>query len=223
MSQHRYRQKKVKREHSIIEGLLPVLERIASLPGVQSVTPGRINPRSRPGSPGVRFQYVTETGLKLLGRSNAAVQEVFVVTDEPERVLEQLRAEGLVEVARDSGQPPQAEQPRKARRSPDPPQAGAAPAGNRAAPRGAAASSPARIAAAGSEDEPSQEGARGRGDSRGRQAAPGPGRPQARRQRKAARPQKARPPQSPTSVWSEIVERHERLLELERQLGMDGI
>lgn len=174
MSQHRYRQKKVKREHSIIEGLLPVLERIASLPGVQSVTPGRIKPRSRPGAPGLRFQYVTETGLKLLGRSNAAVQEVFVVTDEPERVLEQFRAEGLLE--------------------------------------------PGRAQEPGREPEPARAPRRGKGGDQG--AAPAPTRPPARRQRKAARPELARPPQAPASAWKEILERHQQLLELEQRLGV---
>ncbi|MGH2461892.1 MAG: DUF2103 domain-containing protein, partial [Chloroflexota bacterium] len=39
----RHRAKGVKREHSIINGLLPVLERIAAQPAVSAVIPGRIS------------------------------------------------------------------------------------------------------------------------------------------------------------------------------------
>src|SRR5690606_12892930 len=96
MAQHRYRQGKVKREHTIIEGLLPLLTSIAELPEVDSIIPGRINQRSRTGETGLFFQYQTETGLKLLGRSKLAVQEVFVVTSQPQAVLEALIARRLV-------------------------------------------------------------------------------------------------------------------------------
>ncbi len=96
MAQHRYRQGKVKREHTIIEGLLPLLTSIAELPEVNSIIPGRINQRSRTGETGLFFQYQTETGLKLLGRSKLAVQEVFVVTGQPQAVLEALVTRSLV-------------------------------------------------------------------------------------------------------------------------------
>lgn len=185
MSQHRYRQNKVKREHSIIEGLLPLLERIASTPGVQSVTPGRISPRSRPGSPGIRFQYRTESGIKLLARSNVAVQEVFVVTDEPDQVVERLRSAGILEAKRaapgragaDAGG--KVEEGNDARDSKAPPDRRSAPAA---------------------------KGARRR--------RPG------RRRAGAARPhgEEAAPPFTARSPWSEILERHEQLLELEKRL-----
>lgn len=97
MAQHRYRHRKIKREHTIIEGLLPVLEKISEIDAVQSITPGRINQRSRTGRPGLFFQYETETGLKLIGRSPTAVQEVFVVTDAPKDVLDALIAQGLIQ------------------------------------------------------------------------------------------------------------------------------
>lgn len=96
MAQHRYRQRKIKREHTIIEGLLPLLEKIAEIDAVQSITPGRINQRSRPGLPGLFLQYQTETGLKLSGRSATAVQEVFLVTDDPDGVVETLTEQGLI-------------------------------------------------------------------------------------------------------------------------------
>lgn len=103
MAQHRYRQHKVKREHTIIEGLLPLLQSIGELAGVQSVTPGRINQRSRTGEAGLFFQYKTETGLKLIGRSKTAVQEVFVVTDDPDGVIASLIDKGLIK--RGKGKP----------------------------------------------------------------------------------------------------------------------
>ena len=94
--QHRHRRNKIKREHTIIDGILPALEQIAAHPGVQAITPGRIKQRSGNRSNDLSFQYRTETGLKLIARSNRAVQEVFVVTDRPEAVLADLVTAGLV-------------------------------------------------------------------------------------------------------------------------------
>ena len=100
MAQHRHRQHKVKREHTIIEGLLPLLLRAAELEEVTSITPGRINPRTRSGDAGLFFQYQTETGLKLIGRSKTAVQEVFIVTADPAGALDALVKRGLVHVGK---------------------------------------------------------------------------------------------------------------------------
>lgn len=96
MAQHRYRQNKIKREHTIIDGILPILETIAAHPHVQGITPGRINKRSSNRNTTVTFQYKTDAGLKLLARSTTAVQEVFVVTDHPDQVLEELAKQRLI-------------------------------------------------------------------------------------------------------------------------------
>lgn len=96
MSHHRYRQRKVKREHTIIPGIIQTLEAIGTHPDVKSITPGRISRRARAGDTDLTFQYATETGLKLMAKSKAAVQEVFVVTDEPQAVLEWLQANRLI-------------------------------------------------------------------------------------------------------------------------------
>jgi len=96
MAQHRYRQNKIKREHTIIEGILPILEGIAEHPHVQGITPGRINKRSSNRNATVTYQYKTDAGLKLLARSTSAVQEVFVVTDHPDQVLEDLTKRKLI-------------------------------------------------------------------------------------------------------------------------------
>lgn len=202
MSQHRYRQNKVKREHSIVEGLLPILERIASTPGVQSVTPGRISPRSRPGSPGIRFQYPTESGLKLLARSNVAVQEVFVVTDEPDRVIERLQSAGILQAkqtapGRAEGNAGRGGAKRSAVDRADADRADVDGTGEGGADAGRAEAEPNR------EKTPKAKRARRNKPRRGR--------------KEAARPKEAAP-QPVASTWSEILERHERLLVFEERL-----
>lgn len=96
MAQHRYRQNKIKREHTIVPGILPYLEAVAAHPDVHAITPGRIKRRVGNDIIGLKVQYETDTGLKLLALSNRAVQEVFVVTDEPQRVLAALKEQGTV-------------------------------------------------------------------------------------------------------------------------------
>lgn len=92
----KYRAGKIKREHSVIEQLWPVLERIASCHLVTSVIPGPISPLSTRGFD-LTFQYFTETGLRLLAKNGRAVQEVYVVTPEKEGALRWLAEEGLVD------------------------------------------------------------------------------------------------------------------------------
>ncbi|MBI2941302.1 MAG: hypothetical protein HYY04_12780 [Chloroflexi bacterium] len=90
----RHRAKGVKREHSIIPGLLPVLEQLAAQPAVSAVIPGRITvTKGRAPALRLRLGTSTLTGLKLNARSGTAAQEVFVVTTEPEKVLDYLRHE----------------------------------------------------------------------------------------------------------------------------------
>lgn len=86
--------KGLKRQHSIIDGMETPYERIAATAGVSAVIPGRI--RAVPGSDvfGLRFQYYTQGGFKLMARAKQAVQEVFVVTSEPEAVRERLERAG---------------------------------------------------------------------------------------------------------------------------------
>lgn len=88
----KFRAKGVKREHNIIHGLLPILEEIAAHPKVTAVIPGRISV-TRSNTPGarVRLQTSTLSGIKLGARSGSAAQEVFVVTAEPDQVIEDLR------------------------------------------------------------------------------------------------------------------------------------
>jgi len=94
----RHRVAGVKREHGIVEGLLPILERIAAQSGVDAVIPGRIRV-TRSNNPGlkVRLQARTVTGFKLGARAQSLAQEVFVVTRQPDVVEEALVRKGLVE------------------------------------------------------------------------------------------------------------------------------
>lgn len=97
MSQ-RYRIAGVKREHGIVEGLLPVLERIAAHPDVSAVIPGRIRvtanscPRLT-----IRLQARTVSGFKLGARARSLAQEVFVVCREPEAVEAALIGSRVIE------------------------------------------------------------------------------------------------------------------------------
>lgn len=93
---NKFRQGKIKREHSIIEGLLPLLERMALCDAIASITPGPIAPQNSK-APGLTFQYFTDKGLRLLGKSGSAVQEVWVVAPDKEQAFAWLVAEGLVE------------------------------------------------------------------------------------------------------------------------------
>lgn len=92
----RYRVNKVKRMHSIVEGVLPLLEEIAAHPAVSQVTPGRINQKRRGTDRRLAFQYLTDSGFKLMAHTPQAVQEVFVVTAAPDDVLAYLTERKLL-------------------------------------------------------------------------------------------------------------------------------
>lgn len=74
----KYRRRGVKREHSVIAGFGPVYERLARLPGVAGVIPGRIanNPTHHPG---LVLKVETATGFKLFAKTTTSIQEVFVI------------------------------------------------------------------------------------------------------------------------------------------------
>jgi hypothetical protein len=87
LSQQRYRVAGVKREHGIVEGLLPILERIAARPDVSAVIPGRIRVTANQVPKLVlRLQVRTVSGFKLGARTRSLAQEVFVTCREPEAV-----------------------------------------------------------------------------------------------------------------------------------------
>ena len=94
----KYRSDKIKKEHTIIEDILPLLEEVSASPLVKSVIPGRINQRSGSGmQPYLQLKYNTPSGIKLIGKNSASLQEVFVVTDHPEKTMKFLKQQKFVE------------------------------------------------------------------------------------------------------------------------------
>jgi len=76
--------KGVKREHHFLKGLEKPLEEIASIPGVKKVIPGRIYASDSRGFE-IKVTRETQTGLKLVAKSDGSVQEVFLVVDKADR------------------------------------------------------------------------------------------------------------------------------------------
>lgn len=75
----KYRFKKIKREHSIIDGGYKVLRKLADNESITSIIPGPIKPSRSFTDTELTFQYKTDTGEKYLLKGHGAVQEVFVV------------------------------------------------------------------------------------------------------------------------------------------------
>ena len=88
----KYRRNKVKREHGIIQNALLWLENLGRLSEVTDIIPGVIDV-SHSSERGVVYKYETQTGCKLLLKSNGSIQEVFVVTKNPACVQEWVKQE----------------------------------------------------------------------------------------------------------------------------------
>ena len=82
-----------------VEGLIPLLRRLANEPGIDTVTPAVIS-RVKGRSPDLRLRVSAPItgGHKLVARRGSSAQEVFVVTslqaEELETALETLRRGG---------------------------------------------------------------------------------------------------------------------------------
>ncbi len=74
----------VKREHHFLKGIEKPLEEIASIPGVKKIIPGRIYASDSRGFE-IKVTRETQTGLKLVAKSDGSVQEVFLVADRSDR------------------------------------------------------------------------------------------------------------------------------------------
>jgi len=83
-------QGKLKIEHSIIDGLRPVLVRLLrDNPQIRSVIPGVIRPvRDAKGLPTIRITVATTNGWKAIGFSSGARQELFISTELTKESLE---------------------------------------------------------------------------------------------------------------------------------------
>ncbi|MGJ5813826.1 DUF2103 domain-containing protein [Paludibaculum fermentans] len=89
---------KLKIEHSIIDGLRPVLERLLAHDDIRSIIPGVIKPvRDARGAVKIRVTVPTQNGWKAIALSAGARQELFVSTAIPQDELERRIAAALVE------------------------------------------------------------------------------------------------------------------------------
>ena len=79
---------KLKIEHSILENLRPVLDRLVKRDDIRSIIPGVIQPvRDAKGTVKVRITVPTQNGWKAIGLSNGARQELFISTEMTEAQL----------------------------------------------------------------------------------------------------------------------------------------
>lgn len=75
-------QGKLKIEHSILDDLRPVLERLVARDDIRSIIPGVIRPvRDAKGEVKVRITVPTQNGWKAIGLCNGARQELFISTE----------------------------------------------------------------------------------------------------------------------------------------------
>lgn len=83
----------------MIPGLRSHLERIAICPEIHGIIPGPIRPLHSASARGLSLsiQYEIETGLRCLAKTAQAVQEVRIVTDEPQEVRRWLVEQNLAE------------------------------------------------------------------------------------------------------------------------------
>lgn len=82
---------KIKTQHTIIEGLRDILQKIALIDEIKSVIPGRISQRGNSErKSSITITTPTQSGLKALGKSNGTTQELFIVTNEPDIVREKM-------------------------------------------------------------------------------------------------------------------------------------
>lgn len=90
----RSNQGKLKVEHSIIENLRPVLERILLHPEIRSIIPGVIrHVRDAKGKQvTIRITVQTQNGWKAIALASGSRQELFISTSLPKIALE-----GIVE------------------------------------------------------------------------------------------------------------------------------
>jgi hypothetical protein len=79
---------KLKIEHSILEDLRPVLDRLVKVEEIRSIIPGVIRPvRDAKGEVKIRITVPTQNGWKAIALANGARQELFVSTAMTEEEL----------------------------------------------------------------------------------------------------------------------------------------
>jgi hypothetical protein len=94
-----YRFGKIKREHSTIKDLIPLLTKVSRNPAITSIIPGRIKPIiGNYPQPILELKMKTQSGFKCSAKSSRSVQEVFIVTDSVDQVILELKKEKLLKV-----------------------------------------------------------------------------------------------------------------------------
>jgi len=87
---------KLKIEHSIIDGLRPVLERMLRHDEIRTIIPGVIKPvRDARGPVKIRITVPVTNGWKGIALASGARQELFISTALPQAEVERLVAEAL--------------------------------------------------------------------------------------------------------------------------------
>jgi len=86
----RAHQNKLKIEHSILDGLRAVLERLAADPDIRAIIPGVIRPvRDAKGAVRIRVTVPVQNGWKAIALASGARQELFISTALGQAELEQ--------------------------------------------------------------------------------------------------------------------------------------
>lgn len=90
---------KLKIEHSIIDGVRDVLERLLSAnPEIRSIIPGVIRPvRDARGKIQIRITVPTQNGWKAIALSQGARQELFISTPSSQEQLAEAISKALEE------------------------------------------------------------------------------------------------------------------------------
>lgn len=71
-----------------VQGLIPVLKTLAQVPGISTVTPGRIKNGGKGCSLRLRVTVPVLGGYRLIARAGSSTQEVFVLTTLPKAALQ---------------------------------------------------------------------------------------------------------------------------------------
>ncbi len=80
---------KLKIEHSILESLRPVLDRLVELETIRSIIPGVIRPvRDAKGAVKIHITVPVQNGWKAIALANGARQELFISTAMTEAELQ---------------------------------------------------------------------------------------------------------------------------------------
>jgi hypothetical protein len=89
---------KLKIEHSILDSLRPVLDRLVLREDIRSIIPGVIRPvRDAKGPVKIHITVPTQNGWKAIGLSNGARQELFISTAMPQEELAAAIAEAIAQ------------------------------------------------------------------------------------------------------------------------------